>query len=161
MMIRYADDQRTGYTSTINPALEKSPPPVLAERLGYLLKHAQLGLGAVVEPALAPLGLDGRQYAVLAVLVSEGPRSQQRLSERMRVDRTTMVSLVDDLERKGFVERRRHAADRRAYAIHVTGKGKRALERGRKAVEAAEDELLGPLSPGERRTLKELLLKLV
>jgi len=139
----------------------ETPPPVLAERLGFLLKHVQLALGSTIGTALTPLGLDGREFAVLAVLDSEGPRSQQRLSARMRVDRTTMVSLVDDLERKGLVERRRDAEDRRAYAIHVTPKGSRARVRAREAVEAAEADLLAPLSPEDRDRLKDLLLKVI
>jgi DNA-binding MarR family transcriptional regulator len=144
----------------MTPSLE-TPPAALAERLGFLLKHAQLALAPSVERALAPLGLDGREFAVLSVLVSEGPRSQQRLSERMRVDRTTMVALVDALERKGLVERRRQTRDRRAYAVHVTRKGRRTLERATGIVEAAEDELLGPLSHADRRRLKDLLLRLI
>jgi DNA-binding MarR family transcriptional regulator len=139
----------------------ETPPPVLAERLGFLLKHVQLALGSTIESALAPLGINGREFAVLAVLDSEGPRSQQRLSERMGVDRTTMVSLVDDLERKGLVERRRDAEDRRAYSIYVTPKGKRARARAREAVEAAEADLLAPLSADDRRRLKDLLLKVI
>ncbi len=142
------------------PTLE-TPPAALAERLGFLLKHTQLALASSVERALAPLDLDGREFAVLSVLVSEGPRSQQRLSERMRVDRTTMVALVDALERKGLVERRRQTRDRRAYAVHVTRKGRHTVERATGIVEAAEDELLGPLSRADRRRLKDLLLRLI
>jgi DNA-binding MarR family transcriptional regulator len=139
----------------------ETPPAALAERLGFLLKHAQLSLGSKVEPALAPLGLDGREFAVLSVLVDEGPRSQQRLSQRMRVDRTTMVALVDGLERKGLVERRRQPEDRRAYEIHVLPAGRRTQARARRLVEAAEDDLLAPLSEGDRRLLRELLLDVV
>jgi DNA-binding MarR family transcriptional regulator len=139
----------------------EAPPAALTERLGFLLKHTQLALGSILEPALAPLGLDGREFAILAVLASEGPRSQQRLGERMRVDRTTMVALVDELERKGLVERRRDAADRRAYAIQITAKGNRTLERARRVVEDAEDEILAPLSDAERGRFRQMLAKLV
>lgn len=139
----------------------EAPPAALAERLGFLLKNAQLSLSARVEPALASLSLDGREFAVLSVLVDEGPRSQQRLSERMRVDRTTMVALVDGLERKGLVERRRQAEDRRAYEIHVLPKGRRTQARARHVVEAAEDDLLAPLSDEDRRLFRELLLNVV
>jgi DNA-binding MarR family transcriptional regulator len=139
----------------------EAPPAALAERLGFLLKYAQLSLGARVEPALAPLGLDGREFGVLSVLVDEGPRPQQRLSERMRVDRTTMVALVDGLERKGLVERRRQAEDRRANEIHVLPKGRRTQSRAQRLVEAAEDDLLAPLSDDDRQLLRELLLNVV
>ena len=144
----------------MTPAVE-TPPGALAQRLGFLLKHAQLSLGSKIDPALAPLGLDGREFAVLSVLVDEGSRSQQRLSQRMRVDRTTMVALVDELERTGLVERRRQAEDRRAYEIHVLARGRRIHTRALRAVEAAEEELLAPLPEAERSRLRELLLELV
>jgi DNA-binding MarR family transcriptional regulator len=154
-MIKYRE-----YSRTVQ-SVPEAPPVALAERLGFLLKHTQLALGSILEPALAPLGLDGREFAILAVLASEGPRSQQRLGQRMRVDRTTMVALVDELERKDLVERRRDAGDRRAYAIQVTGKGGRTLERARRVVEDAEAELLAPLTDEERERLREMLAKLL
>src|SRR5215471_5788122 len=50
------------------------PPPELAGRLGYLLKHAQLGLAELTAAALEPFGLTGRELAVLTVL-SSGERT--------------------------------------------------------------------------------------
>jgi DNA-binding MarR family transcriptional regulator len=135
--------------------------PALAARLGFLLKHSQLRLRALHEPALAPLDLDGRQFAVLDLVAAEGPRSQQQLGERMRVDRTTMVSLIDQLERKGLVERRRREADRRAYDVRVTEAGERVLEEARGAIEAAEREFLAPLSADDAQRLRELLGRLI
>jgi DNA-binding MarR family transcriptional regulator len=72
-----------------------------------------------------------------------------------------MVATIDDLERKGLVERRAHPSDRRAYALHVTDAGRETLSEGREVVQAVQDELLAPLDEAEREQLRGLLLRLV
>jgi DNA-binding MarR family transcriptional regulator len=136
-------------------------PAALSDRLGFLLGRAHLAHRAIAERALASFGLGVKEFGALSVLVEEGPLSQQRLGERQGVDRTTMVAVVDELERRGLVERRRNPADRRAYALHATAKGRRLLRRAREAAKRAEDEFLTPIPPSDRRRLKQLLRTLI
>src|SRR4051794_37227287 len=91
----------------------------LKSRLGYLLKHAQLRLTDEVARDLAPFGLGGRELAVLAVLAAGTPLSQLEAAGRLEVDRTTMVALLDGLEAKGIVERRRSSEDRRKNVVEL------------------------------------------
>lgn len=93
--------------------------------------------------------------------MQEGPLSQQRLGAKQGVDRTTTVAVVDELERAGFVERRRDPLDRRAYSLQATAKGRRVVQRAGEATRRAEDEFLAPLTAAERRRLKRLLRTLV
>ena len=74
-----------------------------------------------------PEGAHPRDYSLLTALMSTGPISQQRLAEQMRVNRTLVVGIVDELERRGWVERRRDADDRRSYraARHARRRGAR------------------------------------
>lgn len=139
----------------------ESLPAGLSERLGFLLGRSHNELRSMVERAIAPLGLGVKELGALSVLVEEGPLSQQRLGERQGVDRTTMVAVVDNLERAAFVERRRDPADRRAYALHATAKGRRLLPRAHEAARRAEEEFLAPIPEPERRRLRELLRTLV
>lgn len=136
-------------------------PEAVSDRLGFLLGRAHLAHRQVAESRLESLGIRARESGALALLASEGPLSQQRLGQRMGVDRTTMVALVDELERKGLVARERDPGDRRAYALHLTSQGRRLLARAEKAVGRAEDEFLGALSAAERRQLKALLHRLI
>jgi DNA-binding MarR family transcriptional regulator len=136
-------------------------PLALADRLGPLLGRAHEAHRALSQQALAPLGLSPKGFGALAVLAGEGPLSQQRLAERQGVDRTTMVAVVDELERAGAVERRRHPRDRRAYALHLTPAGRRLLSRARTAVARAESTFLEPLPPTERERLKAALRTLL
>jgi DNA-binding MarR family transcriptional regulator len=133
----------------------------LADQLGYLLGRAHSAHRAIVERALAPIGLGVKEFGALALLVREGPLSQQRLGERQGVDRTTMVAVVDELERAGLVERRRDLRDRRAYSLQATPRGRRVLELAGEAAKRAEDEFLARLPAGDRRRLKQLLRTLL
>ena len=133
----------------------------MSDRLGYLLGRAHIAHRQVAETALAPLGLIPRQFGALSLLADEGPLSQQRLGERMGVDRTTMVALIDGLERGGLVERERDPGDRRSYALRATPQGRRVLARAAAAVERAEAEFLAPLPAEEARQLKRILRKLI
>jgi DNA-binding MarR family transcriptional regulator len=142
------------------PAAE-ALPAVLSDQLGFLLGRAHLAHRAIAERALASVGLGGKAFGALAVLVDEGPLSQQQLGERQGVDRTTMVAVVDELERRGLVERRRNPDDRRAYSLYATAPARAVLKQASEATKRAEDEFLAPIPAGERRRLKHLLRRLI
>lgn len=137
------------------------PPPELAGKLGYLLKHARLRLHELTSAALAPHGIDGRELAVLLVLASTEPPSQQQAAQRLGVDRTTMVALLDALQDKGIVERRPHDHDRRKNVVALTDHGRATLDKAVLAGDDAERRFLGPLSEPEAAQLKTALLALL
>jgi DNA-binding MarR family transcriptional regulator len=143
------------------PARSLQVPPVLADRLAFLLKRAQALLAAAHAPGLLAHDLDGRQLAVLLMVVSIGRSSQHRLAQSLEIDRTTMVALIDALEEKGLVERHRDAQDRRAYNIAPTDAGRRSLRKVTDTLAEAEEIFLSPLSAAEVDSLKGSLLKLI
>jgi DNA-binding MarR family transcriptional regulator len=131
-------------------------PPV-RDRFGYLLKHARERLASISGPALAPLGINGRELAVLTVLAQGEPPSQLEAAQRLAIDRSTMVTLIDGLEASGLVERRPHGADRRKNIVALTKSGRKTLAAASRLVDAAEREFLAPLSPKEAARLREML----
>jgi DNA-binding MarR family transcriptional regulator len=134
---------------------------LLGTRLGYLLKHTQLRLTEHAGPALAPFGLDGRELAVLAVLAAGRPLSQLEAARRLGVDRTTMVALVDALEGKGLVKRRRSEEDRRRNIVELTEQGRRVRADAEDAREVAEREFLAPLGEKDAARLVKALRALL
>jgi DNA-binding MarR family transcriptional regulator len=120
-------------------------PDELASRLGYLLKHAQQRLVQAAAPAMATFGIDGRELAVLTVLAVGPALSQQEAADRLGVDRTTMVMLVDALEGKGLVERQRSPEDRRRNIVLLTTAGRDCLRRAGDARDKVERDFLAPL----------------
>jgi DNA-binding MarR family transcriptional regulator len=137
------------------------PSEVLTSRLGYLLKHAYLRLTEASTHALAPFGIDGRELAVLAVLATQYPLSQLEAAGKLGIDRTTMVSLIDTLEAKGLVERRRSAQDRRRNTVQLTSMGQDCLRQAEQARKEMEHRFLASLSPSDADRLVRTLQTLV
>lgn len=125
-----------------------------------IVRVARLASDLLAE-ALAPLGLRPRHYAVLAALAEHGPTSQQHLGRLVAIDRTTMVGVVDDLERQGLVVRAANPADRRANRVELTGRGRTGLVRATGAAARAERRLVAGLSHEEEAQLVALLRRLV
>lgn len=111
--------------------------------------------------ALAPFDIHVRDLGVLLVIDRFEPASQQQLAERMGVDRTTMVAIVDALEAKGIIARRPDAEDRRRNLIELTPTGQNILRQATAASDAAEAKLLAPLSPEEGKQLRNLLARVL
>ena len=136
-------------------------PAALTDRLGFMLVRASAGMTRLGAETLAPLHIDGRHYGVLAILSELGHVSQQTLADVLAVDRSTIVDFVDELERDGHVRRRRNPDDRRAYAIELTASGAALQREAAALLEGCERHCLEPLTAAERRTLLELLGRLV
>lgn len=140
---------------------EAGQPPTARPELAVLLAGAVARLaGERLAEALAPLSLRVRHYGVLHALGEHGSASQQLLGRWLGIDRTTMVGTVDDLERLGLVARKPDPADRRAYRVELTARGRTSLVRATGAVAAAERAVLAPLAPSEQQTLRDLLKRL-
>ena len=106
------------------------------------------------------LGLKLKAYMVLTNL-RDGALPQQDLCASMQMDANNTVLLLNDLESKGYVERRRDPADRRRHIVELTAEGAEAIERAERAIDQMEDEVLGPLSAEERETLRELMARTI
>ena len=68
------------------------------------------------------VNLTPEQFLLLDLLWNLGPMSQQKLADTMRKDKNSITKLVDGLERKGLVERRKDSADRRSNMVYPTSK---------------------------------------
>jgi DNA-binding MarR family transcriptional regulator len=127
---------------------------------GFLINR----IGAVARKRfterLDELDLNLGMWGVLNVLDVEGAITQHALGKCVGIDPSSMVSTIDELEARGLVERRRHATDRRAHALHLTDRGRETLTRGRELARQAQDELLAALNAEERDQLHELLLRI-
>jgi DNA-binding MarR family transcriptional regulator len=135
--------------------------PELGRRLGYLLKHAQLRMAELSGEALAPCGINGRELGVLLVLAGREPSSQQQAAQRLGIDRTTMVALLDELQAKGLVSRHPDEEDRRRNVVELTEAGRDTLMRAQAASDEAEREFLAPLSSRAAQQLRDSLRTLV
>jgi DNA-binding MarR family transcriptional regulator len=138
-------------------ATTPSSSPEVAEFAGQLFFRLWRASHTRIATALESIGLTPASFGLLNVLAAREGAMQQELGCAMGVDPSTMVALIDSLEGAGLAKRRPHPKDRRARAVGITPKGRRALEKGRGMAAQVEDEVLQGLTPDERRQLHKLL----
>jgi DNA-binding MarR family transcriptional regulator len=131
------------------------------QQLLPLLDHlARVGRRAA-EASMAPGGLRPRHLIALKLLSEHGPASQQGLAEALSLDPSNVVGLLNELEERQLIVRRRDPADRRRHIVELsaTGAGELCLAQAR--LSRVEDDLLAVLSAAERATLYRLLARTV
>lgn len=133
--------------------------PRLAHYTGHLARLVAVRSAACRRAAL-PAGRTVRELGVLTVL-ADGPRSQAQLGTLLRVNRTIMISVIDDMESDALVRRQRDPADRRRYALQITEQGRATLPELYASTARADRALTRPLRVAQRRRLVELLRRIV
>lgn len=112
------------------------------------------------EFALTPLGLRQRHVVALSYLRGHGPTAQQMLTERLRMDASSTVCLLNALEDQDLIVRERDRSDRRRALVKLSPQGERALREVDRVLQTVEDEILARLGPHERSVLRGLLARL-
>ncbi|MDP2823491.1 MAG: MarR family transcriptional regulator [Sulfuritalea sp.] len=132
---------------------------VLPELVGYQLRMAQIALfrdfskgpgGEDVTPGL---------FGVLVIIEANPDLKQSELASATHLDRSTVVTVIDNLERRGLVERRVALHDRRSNAIRLTAAGTTLLRKLKRQVSQHEKRLLDNFSEAERASFIALLKK--
>jgi len=104
--------------------------------------------------------LTPEQFMLIDLLWNLGEMTQQQLADQLQKDKNSVTQLVDALERKGFVERRRNPEDRRSNTLVLTEKAEHLkMEAKRKGI-LIMDRMLDSVTEDEQRTLLEILRKL-
>ena len=136
-------------------------PEPLRESIGFLITriHARMHREFVV--ALEPLRIEPRDFGTLTALEATGPVSQAELARHMGVSGASMVQIVDDLERRGLVERRRLATDRRTQVLHLRPEVPDVLAEAARLAAAEIAAVLAALSKPQSKRLVVLLRRLV
>jgi DNA-binding MarR family transcriptional regulator len=125
----------------------------LLKRLGWAIKDRAL-------EAFESTGLNPQHHAVLSVLNEGAPETQGDIADALGYDRSHLVGLLDELEKRDLVQRRRDPDDRRRQLVSLTPAGTETLARLRSIVKGFEKEFFAPLDAEQRKTLHTLLLLL-
>jgi DNA-binding MarR family transcriptional regulator len=125
----------------------------LLKRLGFAAKDRSLA-------SYEEIGLHPYHHAILLVVDEGSSETQGAIADRLGYDRGQLVGLLDELEERGLVERRRDPDDRRRHIVRLTPEGKQALRKVRALARQIEDDFLAPLNDDERVQLHALLLRL-
>ena len=118
--------------------------------LGALVMRLGRRLIAMEEPILARHGLAMWAYVVLTALKGAPTRTQVALATSIGADKTRLIPVLDDLQRRGLIEREPDPADRRARLLGLTADGRRLQQAVQDDIRAAEDVLLKDVPPADR-----------
>lgn len=140
--------------------MKKAPTHRLADRVLWALGRASQQSQRLVRQHMTDAGVRTLHYHVLASLADDGEAVQATLADRIVLDRSDLVTVLDELEALEYVVRRVDPADRRRKIVAITASGEKQLVAMDELIYAAEAELLEPLSASERKTLLELLGRL-
>lgn len=133
---------------------QDGPHPL--QRLGLLLAWHGSVTQTRMKRALGAAGLTPR-HAMTLMHLEDGPISQRALAERLEVDPSVLVGILNDLEGEGLAERRRDPADRRRHNVAITEAGGAALHKTNTALDEVESGIFAGLSAAERDLLRGLL----
>jgi DNA-binding MarR family transcriptional regulator len=135
-----------------NPAVDL-PAAVLIARVGRLVRSR-------LDAALGPSELRQRQLVALSYLRDHGPARQQALAQSLCMDASSLVCLLNDLEDRDLIARRRDREDRRRGILELTDHGRDALAEIDAALAEIDAEILADLDESERTELRALLARL-
>jgi DNA-binding MarR family transcriptional regulator len=124
--------------------------------IDHLARLGRSALHAALQDHLRP-----RHVVALRLLDERGPMPQHGLGTALCLDPSNVVGLLNELEERGFVERRRDPADRRRHIISLSAAGSAELAETFARLGLAEDELFAALTAAERATLHDLLVRAV
>jgi MarR family transcriptional regulator, transcriptional regulator for hemolysin len=136
-------------------------PPALREGLGWPVARAAHAITLAHNEGLAHLGLSLRSFAVLATIEAGALRSQLEIAQVVGLDKTTLVATIDELERKGFVQRTPDPTDRRARIVGITAEGRAALEQAAQNVRETEARIFSEMTCEDAERIKSALIALL
>jgi len=126
----------------------------------FLLSQVGAHSAETFASLLDPLSLSPPHSGILQVLSRSPGMSQQEMASKLKVHPSRVVDLLDELERRGLIERRGHAEDRRLYAVHLTPAGQKLFEEVRQVTEQHEKVICKALTEKERQQLTAYLQRI-
>src|SRR6266567_889571 len=134
-----------------NPRTDPAAPPF--QNAAFLLSTLGFTVSRRFHEMLGPLELEPGEFALLRAVAANEGEPQNALAERLHISPSWMVAIVDQLERRGLLERTPHARDRRVRNLHLTAAGKKLLKRAKKQAEQFDMQVAEQFDEAELRRL--------
>lgn len=133
------------------------PTPQTAD-LGWLMQRASERIGGEIREMAQSLGIaDHRHWLVLSFIADQAPQNQLELAQSIGMDKTTLMAVLDRLERDGFVVRTFSPADRRVRIPQLTETGRSVCETIRVRRDEIVSRRLANVPTAEQERLRALL----
>jgi DNA-binding MarR family transcriptional regulator len=136
------------------------PPKLRRDDLAAMLHPLLRDLVAAELPILAAHDMSMWGYAVLNALDSSPVRTQAALAEAIGADKTRIIGTLDELQRRGYIERRPDPDDRRVRLLEITPGGRTAKNAVQSDIQRGEERWLSELTTNERAVFLRVLARL-
>ncbi len=133
----------------------------LPDRPGFLARRLHQIHVSLFAERCAAFGVTPLQYSLLSVLVEAGDLDQTTLAQAIAIDRTTTTGALKRLEARGLVQRTTSPVDKRAQQCGVTAAGRALCAAMEQPVREAHAATVAALTSSERKTLSDLINKIV
>lgn len=133
---------------------------VLGNLIGYRLKRAYMQIQPEAQRALAEDDLRVVSFSCLSIIADNPGIVQSELADALQMERSNLVVVIDELEERGLITRKKVPTDRRRYALSTTLRGRHLRDRAAARVRQAEDRFLGFLEEDDRARLTAVLERL-
>ncbi|OYU20282.1 MAG: MarR family transcriptional regulator [Rhodobacteraceae bacterium PARR1] len=131
----------------------------LTHYLGYAMKRALSIVQADLSRVLAGFGLRAVSFSALSIIVARPGLTQTQLADALQIERSNLVTLIDELAGRGLIVRAPVAQDRRRHALMPTASGKKLAAEAKEGVTAHERALFSCLTAQEQEDLRHMLTK--
>ena len=129
--------------------------------LGLLLGRAAILKDRIIDTHMEPHGITAAQFKVLIIMARFGVDTPAELCRNLSLDSGSMTRMLDRLEQKDLLSRKRSELDRRQVQLVLTTEGQRLADMLPHIGAKALNQLAGVLEPGELETLERILKKML
>jgi MarR family transcriptional regulator, lower aerobic nicotinate degradation pathway regulator len=140
----------------------ETPKIPIDQQTTFLLQWAHRRALRAFNSALRPLQIEARHLGALMALEATGvPLHQKQLAAQLELDKSSVVLIMDDLERLRMAQRRRDPRDRRAHVLGITDRGRECLGQAQTIAEQLSRTILAGISQTERKRLDAALWRII
>jgi DNA-binding MarR family transcriptional regulator len=136
------------------PVTNVTPP---FRSVAFMLSSLGYAISRRFHAVLEPLDLEPGEFALMRAVAANDGEPQNALAERLHISPSWMVAIVDDLEKRGLLERRPHTRDRRVRTLHLTAAGTKLMKQAERKAQEFDRQVTEPLSETEIEQLLDLL----
>jgi DNA-binding MarR family transcriptional regulator len=155
------DELRGLLQAIVRDDLSPGIPPLVLDSIGFLITQLHFRMHRTFAAALAELEIEPRHFGTLSALREVGPIPQAELARTLGLSGASVVQIVDDMERRGLVERRRLPHDRRTQVLHLLPEADQVLARSKQIAAQLNRARLAALTKKQTDRLITLMQRFV
>jgi len=139
----------------------RTPTQPVDDTLSHWVKLAFVTMRREMEASLRATGMTVTQWRALGVIFHGSVVTHSELVRQLEIEAPSVTSLVNGMERRGWVTRERSTSDARVKELHLTARGRRMIEGAQEAMAPIERRMAATLTENERAALKNLMRTMI